>query len=221
MKNLSSCTVFSSLTARVESDGALNSLTTSSEQWVRKIMEWNFTRSYNARKMLVSFLLRPVLLRQSDRQTPQSTVLHTDTHSPLEEDQPHPWKEAVRSFIISVLLTLPSKHIQKANQVLGVIFNCTTTQIQTHTRQHRWVAQNFMCCFLCLFLFVSATLGAVTLIPALQVAAQEAGLRNAGPCACLRSLSLVMRVWLTQLVCLSANWVGLREKKQSDIRGKC
>lgn len=104
VKNLSTCTVFSSLTARVESDGALNSLTASSEQLVMKIMEWTFTRSYNVRKMLVSFLLSRVLLCQSDRhwvrQTPQSTVLHTVTHSPREEDQPHPWKEAVRSFIM-------------------------------------------------------------------------------------------------------------------------
>lgn len=166
-----------------------------------------------------------MLLCQSDRhwvrQTPQSTVLHTVTHSPREEDQPHPWKEAARSFIMPFFsLYHPNTSTKQIKSLVSSLIVPQHRHKHTHVmHKHRWVAQNFMCCFP--FLFVSATLGAVTLIPALQVAAQEAGLRNAGPCACLRSSSLVMRVWLTQLVCLSANWVGLREKKQSDIRGKC
>lgn len=173
--------------------------------------------------MLVSFFVEPsAAVSVWQALSEADATKHSPTHSYTLATGGGSTTSMKRSRAIiyyAVLLTLPSKHIHKANQVFGVIFNCTTTQTQTHTRQQRWVAQNFMCCFP--FLFVSATLGAVTLIPALQVAAQEAGLRNAGPCACLRSSSLVMRVWLTQLVCLSANWVGLREKKQSDIRGKC
>lgn len=108
-------------------------------------------------------------------------------------------------------VTLPSKQNKKANQVLGVISDCTT---HTHTHVNIDKLDETLCAASCFFLFASARLDAATLIPALQVAAQEAGLHNSGPCACLKSLSLVMRVWLTQLVCLSANWVCLQEKKR-------
>lgn len=122
-------------------------------------------------------------------------------------------------------VTLPSKH-NKKNQIKSKssVSDCTTTHTNKHTHVNINDSYETLCAAFCFFLFVSARLDAVTLIPALQVAAQEAGLRNSGPCACLKSLSLVMRVWLTQLVCLSANWVCLherRKKKKSDIRGKC
>lgn len=97
--------------------------------------------------------------KQSVKQTSQSAALHTATHSPREEDQSAPWKEAVWSFIISVLfdtffisltdapfgVTLPSKHNKKANQVSLIVHNAHT---QTHTCQHQWLVRNFVRCFL-------------------------------------------------------------------------
>lgn len=163
--------------------------------------------------------------------------LRTITHSPREEDHSDLWKEPSDHFFCCCSWNVSSSHwqktpfgslyknsseyLRKANKEFGVISSCTAPHRRTHTHTRSKLYGTRSVNFLMLFLY-QRHLMLVTLIPVLQVAAQEAALRNSGPWACLKSLSLVMCVWLAQLVCLSANWVCLHEeKKQTDIRGKC